>query len=364
MFILYTRVGQSDFPEEVDGIKHKTQPPKQQEPARTESRYLPDSYIDRVVSGMSPEEGKASPEAERRNRYLFNFDQSLRLTDEQKTNMCELVAGNPYLAGRRIRFRAGGCSQKNQDSIAATFLRQMELSKELTEIEKSKLAQRLKNQEFERVFIAMSAFHPKIAAASLRNLIGSLKDPGAINLANGGISRFVGIAIAEAIKEARETGDVSYARAIASMLNGGWSHSAHASGGEHVQGDFNVPVAHDEGGHTHTTFQEVVLEDANTGEALAVSYVPVTSYDKGEHDAAHQASSQIMGVVAGASNSGEKDARRASGEWEERQDTIADARDNLSKLNYNEPHANPSEVKGIQTTKRTEEGTLGFLGYA
>lgn len=362
MFIL-VYVGPSDEAEELQIARRATLPVERKEkpsPSRPQD-LLPDFYVDRAVSGMSPEEGKASPEAERRNKYLFSFDPSLRLTNEQKTNMCDLVSGNPYLAGRRIRFRAGRCSQENQDSIAATFLRQMELSKELTEIEKSKLAQRLKNQEFERVFIAMSAFHPKIAVASLKNLIGSLKDPGAINLANGGISKLAGIAIAEAIKEARETGDVSYARAIASMLNSGWSHGAHASGDEHVQGDFNVPVVHDEGGHSHTTFQEVVVEDANTREALAVSYVPVTTHNEGEHNDAHQESSQIMDVVAGASNSGEKDARRASGEWQERQDAISKLDERISYMDENLHPSNPTEKSQTESQQRSAEVTRSWL---
>lgn len=351
MFILFAvgGVGQPTSSDEIDqarGGKKDQAPELEQSPSRP-PKPGEDTF---VLSRKTPDTVNGLPNP--RNKYLLavedrtRFDPSLRLTDDQKSELCESVARNPYFAGRRIRFREGGCSEENQKAIAESFLKQMESFKELKEIEKSRLAQLRKNQELERVFIAMSAFHPKLAVASLRNLIGSLQDPGAISLANGGISRLAGIAIQEAIKEAGETGDTSYARAIASMLNSGWAHSAHANA-EHADGGFFISASHNNGEHTHTTFQEVVAEDADTGKALAVFYVPVISHNEGAHEDADQATFDTMSGVAQAARSGEIAARQGAGKHKEEQ--------NIS-------------VERSSTEKIINEASQGqeerFLGYA
>lgn len=295
------------------------------------------------------------------------------LSEEQVNSIAGQLATNPRAyesQGPITLVSSGRFSGEDRESMVRTFLAQSEItSEELKKIEEVRALRTRASQEIDRVFIAMSSFDPGIAVASLKNLVGGLKNPDAINLANGGIAQLGAYAIQEGLKQAKETGDTSYIRNVASTLSKGFTHSAHGldHGGEThlVSFDGHAPGAE----HVHVAPQyqaeEFYAVDQN-GQVVGVfyEYSLQPTYTASEHNAAHGATDKVVGSTGQAARSAENDAQRLAAQTRTNQEEAARRANELKELEYRELHTDPFEQGQIQVSQNTEARELRFLGRA
>lgn len=213
-----------------------------------------------------------------------------------------------------------------------------ELYKEM--MEKQMLANQ-ENQEYARVFLAMSAvsYNPKLAVRSLAGMLSGLQFPGPLALATGELSDAASFAQKWAQKVAKE--DPDFAKQLANSLKGIVVNFNTQCGAN--QECFQTCMESDCAPHAHevpvevTTVEELVVRDAHTHEVVdvftfeshCIEMQESICDEKVETGGVAQAT---LDSVSRDLDSTEKDVNRKHTEFQKQKDLMANNKTELEKI--------------------------------